>query len=389
MARGGLGFKPSTEPPPGARSGNSSYMYPNAATKSPLWSPITAPPDDLSKASTGDWTSWSFSGQKMPIYPNDVEGDSFKVTVVTLEPQRSALSLPSDTNIRDTVSDYSEGTYTIHSTTEATFLSQAQVLGAGDSPKNMAISSSLPINWQPTGISFTISTPTENMIQPLNPETLHEHLMHSKSLGSNEEVLPVETPRNGAQESPLDYGGPLSNLQHNEPSIHIQPLESITTNNIYEAKAAAVTTTGHEEEEPFTSALNTFVSITSFQGTETSLFPSQSTDTIAPTAQATTTGYPRSLNNNEPTMAQSRSWQRLPRQSWISIMGAISGAAVVFACIIFLHRPCHRWIRKLGKSKIADVQVSQGQGDRVIQRMPPYLENPEISRFSADSSYFG
>lgn len=365
-------------------------MYPNAATKSLLWSPIPAPPDDLSKAATGDWTSWPSSGKNTSIYPTDVEDDSVKDTVVTLEPQRSALSLPSGMNSRDKVSYISEGTYTIHLTTEATFLSQAQVLGVGDSPKDMTISSSLPIHWQPTGISFTVSTPTENMIQSLKPEILHGHLMPSKYLGSDEEDLPEEeTPRNGAQEAPLDYGGPLSNLQHHEPSINIQRLESITTSNVYEAKAAAVTTTGHEKEESFTSALNTFVSITSFQGTETCLFSFPSTDRIPPTAEAITTGAPRSLINNEPTMAQSRSSQRLPRQSWISIMGAISGAAVVFACIIFLHRPCHRWIRKLGKSKIANVQVSQRQGDRYVQRMSPSLGNPEISRFSADSSYFG
>ncbi|KAJ6033797.1 uncharacterized protein N7446_007912 [Penicillium canescens] len=86
-------------------------------------------------------------------------------------------------------------------------LSQAQVLGVGDSPTD--------VTGQPKDILFTVSTPAANMVQSLNSKILHEDLMHSKALELNDEVLPEEgAPSKTAKGSSLDYVTRISTYQH-------------------------------------------------------------------------------------------------------------------------------------------------------------------------------
>jgi hypothetical protein len=65
-------------------------------------------------------------------------------------------------------------------------------------------------------------------------------------------------------------------------------------------------------------------------------------------------------------------------------LGTVSGAGVVIICIVYLHRPCYRWLHHTRRGTILIAHVLEGNdADRPIDCQG--LDQLEVSRFSLDS----
>lgn len=69
---------------------------------------------------------------------------------------------------------------------------------------------------------------------------------------------------------------------------------------------------------------------------------------------------PTLLAANNVEMDTSKASQILPRQSLKYILGVVSGACVVIACIAYLHKPCYRWVRQSRRGTILIAHILEG-----------------------------
>lgn len=90
------------------------------------------------------------------------------------------------------------------------------------------------------------------------------------------------------------------------------------------------------------------------------------------------------LAANDVEMDTSKASQILPNQSLKYILGVVSGACVVIACIAYLHKPCYRWVRRSRRGTILIAHVPE-EYDANKQLHFEGSDQLEISRFSLDS----
>jgi hypothetical protein len=93
---------------------------------------------------------------------------------------------------------------------------------------------------------------------------------------------------------------------------------------------------------------------------------------------------PTLLAANDVEMDGSKASQILPKQSLKYILGVVSGACVVAACIAFLHKPCYRWARQSRRGTILIAHVPE-KYDAKTQLPFQGSDQLEVSRFSLDS----
>lgn len=93
---------------------------------------------------------------------------------------------------------------------------------------------------------------------------------------------------------------------------------------------------------------------------------------------------PTLLAAKDVEMDGSKASQILPKQSLKYILGVVSGACVVIACIAYLHKPCYRWARQRRRGTILIAHIPE-EYDANTQLHFQGSDQLEISRFSLDS----
>jgi hypothetical protein len=90
------------------------------------------------------------------------------------------------------------------------------------------------------------------------------------------------------------------------------------------------------------------------------------------------------LAENDVGLVGSKASRNLSKQSLEYILGTVSGAGVVIICIVYLHRPCYRWMRQTRRGTILIAHVPErNDANRVIDCQGS--DQLEVSRFSLDS----
>jgi hypothetical protein len=90
------------------------------------------------------------------------------------------------------------------------------------------------------------------------------------------------------------------------------------------------------------------------------------------------------LATNDVGLDGSKASRSLSKQSLEYILGTVSGAGVVIICIVYLHRPCYRWLRQTRRGTILIAHVLEGNdANRPIDCQGS--DQLEVSRFSLDS----
>ena len=91
------------------------------------------------------------------------------------------------------------------------------------------------------------------------------------------------------------------------------------------------------------------------------------------------------LTGRDIIMEDIKSSLALPRQSIGLIVGSVSGAGMIFVCILYLYKPCYRWVYRIRRDRTFIAYVRQGDDDRNKPLLFQRLENQEISRFLANT----
>ena len=145
-------------------------------------------------------------------------------------------------------------------------------------------------------------------------------------------------------------------------------------------------TQGRPRTKPTTEGLpEQLFSYTSDPVTETFTTDPLLSKTKQLTSSRTTTEGNTASTGGDITMEQIKSSPALPRQSIGLIVGSVSGAGVIFVCILYLHQPCYRWVCRIRRDRTFITHVPQGDDDRNKSLLFQRPENLEISRFSADT----
>lgn len=93
---------------------------------------------------------------------------------------------------------------------------------------------------------------------------------------------------------------------------------------------------------------------------------------------------PTLLAAKDVEMNGSKASQVLPKQSLKFILGVVSGACVVIACIFYLHKHCYRWVRQSRRGTILIAHIPE-EYDANTQLHFQNYDQLEVSRFSLDS----
>ncbi|KAJ5766699.1 uncharacterized protein N7511_004315 [Penicillium nucicola] len=90
------------------------------------------------------------------------------------------------------------------------------------------------------------------------------------------------------------------------------------------------------------------------------------------------------LAENDVDLDGSKASRNLSKQSLQYILGTVFGAGVVIICIVYLHRPCYRYMRQARRGTILIAHVPEGEdANRLVDCQG--LDRLEVSRFSLDS----